>query len=135
MPQRKYEVSDPTGSEFHQVTDVTDRTGPFEVEDPETRQKVKRYGGTTAAAAIFTAYLTKASNGRLNPQVEANALCQRLNGTNTPPPPSTRFVMEPGDFTVKDTIAEKAIAIFRSTWCPNAQQECAALVARLNGQG
>jgi hypothetical protein len=131
MPQRKYEVSDPTTQDFFQVTDVTDRTGPFDMTG-EDGKPIKRYGGITYAVAVFTAYLAKSSQGRIDPQVEANKLCAKLNSTPAPLPSTNRFQVTPGDYNVTDTIAERVIATFRTPWCPNAQAEAVELVGRLN---
>jgi len=125
----RYDIEDPTGQGFWQVVDTKDRTGPW-TEVVEGKEIPHPYGGKTWVAAIFTDYLTKA--GR-DAQIEARTLATKLNAT---PPSATnpaRFRSQVDGYNVYDSIREQVIAIFRPAFCPNAQQECDALVARLNG--
>jgi len=126
----RYDIEDPTGQGFWQVVDTKDRTGPW-TEVVEGKEIKHPYGGKTWVCAIFTDYLTKA--GR-DAQVEARTLATKLNtGVALPVTPSVRFAAQTDAFSVYDRIREQVIAIFRPAFCPNAQQECDALVARLNG--
>ena len=127
----RYDIEDPTGQGFWQVVDTKDRTGPWS-EVVEGKEIKHAYGGKTWVCAIFTDYLTKA--GR-DAQVEARTLATRLNNGPTilSAPANIRFATKVDSFNVYDGIREQVIAIFRPAFCPNAQQECDALVARLNG--
>ncbi len=130
----RYEVSDPTQTGFAQVTDVSQRTGPFDATD-DTGKPIKKYGGITMAVALYTDYLSKASKGRIDPTAEANKLAQKLNAMPQPTANMSRFVVQYGDCSVYDDIGEKILATFRPAFCPNAQREAEDLAKRLNGIG